>query len=286
MTVSIIIRTKDEEGNIGQVLKTIFSQDIENKFEVIIVDSGSSDRTLDIASQYNVKIVNIPASKFSYGYSLNYGIQNSSGEIICCLSAHCIPYNNNWLSELIKPIKEGGAHAVFGRQVPVNGINPFEEVSLNKHFPEDEVKVGRIPFSNANCAFLRVMWDEVRFDEIIPSWEDYLWYLLTKDRFVFRYTPSASVYHSHPFSIRSTALRAFRDGQAFKYINGNYKFDVMEEIPSKRDKFLYFLLDISRHVNFFFKKRYLSSLLITPFVRALVYFNYLRGYNSKSLLNQ
>jgi glycosyltransferase involved in cell wall biosynthesis len=283
MIISIIIRTKDEEGSIGHVLKKIHSQDIENTCEVIVADSGSSDKTLDIAKKYNTKIFRIPESKFSYGYALNYGIRHSSGDIICSLSAHCMPSNNKWLAELITPIREGKAHATYGRQIPVSGINPFEEVFLRKHFPEDREGEGRVTFSNANCAFIRKMWDEVKFDEQIPSWEDYLWYQLTKDRFNFRYARNACVIHSHPFSINQVAKTAYRDGKAFRYMKDYYNFDILENVSSVAGKFRYVMKDVSSHTSFMLKKGYLGSILVLPFVKVYSYVNYWRGYRSNGV---
>lgn len=280
--VSIIIRCRDEEKNIGKTLHMLFNQSVEFPFEVIVVDSGSTDRTLDIATQYNVKILHIPPQKFSYGYSLNYGIQNSSDDIICCLSAHCIPYDNNWLSELVKPIIEGRAHATYGRQIPVKGVNPFEELFLSKHFPENEKSGGRVSFSNANCAFIRKMWDEVKFDEQIPSWEDYLWYLLTKERFIFQYMPNAHVIHSHPFSFTRLARTAYQDGKAFRYIKNNYNLNILDRTSSLIGKMSYVMRDILTNALFFLKKGYLRYLLLLPFVKLYSYFNYWKGYRSNS----
>jgi glycosyltransferase involved in cell wall biosynthesis len=280
MLISIIIRTKDEEENVGQVLKNIYLQKIEQKFEVIVIDSGSTDKTIDIARQYDVKIINIPASRFTYGYSLNYGIQNSSGDIICCLSAHCIPYNDKWLSELVNPILESKVHATYGRQIPLEEVNPFEELFLQKHFPEDEKKGGRVSFSNANCAFIRRMWDEMKFDECIPGWEDYLWYLLIKNKFKFHYVRDACVTHSHPFSLNRIARTAYQDGKALRYIKDKYDFNILERTSSTIGKFRYVIKDLSSHIVFFLKKGYTGSVLILPFVKFYSYLNYWRGYHS------
>jgi|GEM_PF-943993 len=284
MTISIIIRTKDEEKNIGQVLRSIYAQEIRHKLEVIVVDSGSTDKTLDIAKQYAAKILNIPGSKFSYGYSLNYGILYSSGDIICSLSAHCIPKDNSWLSELVKPILERKADATYGRQIPDEGVNPLEELFLKKHFPEYEKREARVSFSNANCAFAKKMWDEIKFDEHIPSWEDYLWYLLAKDRFVFQYAPKACVIHTHSFSVERLRRTAYRDGRAFRYMKDKYKFDILQNASSVIGKLRYAVKDIASHTIFLLRKAHLSYLFILPFVKIYSYLNYWKGYHSDSVI--
>jgi glycosyltransferase involved in cell wall biosynthesis len=73
---SIIIRTRNEEKWLGRVLEALFGQTYKN-FEVILVDSESSDRTLEIAKKFPVKIFNILQKDFSYPHALNYGIEKT-----------------------------------------------------------------------------------------------------------------------------------------------------------------------------------------------------------------
>ncbi len=276
--ISIIIRTKNEELNVGNTLNRVFMQKIEVPFEVIIVDSGSTDNTLKIARDYNVKILSIPEDSFTFGYSLNYGITNSKGNIICALSAHCLPSDDFWLYRLTEPILNGECHATFGRQLPIDGLNPFEEFSLKKHFPEKQKESGRVPFSNANCAFLKNMWEEVRFDEHIPSWEDYLWYCLLKDKCKFRYIPEACVYHSHPFSIGRVKRIAYSDGMSFKYMKEKYNIDVFKESVPNSNRVGYLMKDMINQWKFMLKKRYLSFFLIFPIIRIISYVYCFKGY--------
>jgi len=281
--LSIIIRTKNEEDFIGKTLFSVFHQKGDYPFEVIIIDSGSTDRTLDIAGTYEVKILNISPEEFTYGYALNYGIRESAGEIICLLSAHCIPADEQWLSEMIKPITDGTAHATYGRQIPVKGVNPFEEVSLNKHFPETDIKDGRVPFSNANCAFIRKMWEKVHFDETLTSWEDYLWYMLLKDTCTFKYCPEAVVSHTHPFSFSSIVQRRYNDGRAFRIMKDKYGIDVFEDLyQGVSAKIGMFIKDMISHVRFFRKNGYKKYILLIPVIRIYSYFTYWKGFKSVS----
>lgn len=295
-SISIVIRCKNEEKFIGLTLEKIFEQEINTPFEVIVIDSGSTDRTIEIVKNFDVKLYQIAPETFTFGYALNYGIERAKGTIIANISAHCIPRNNQWLSELVRPIVEGNAGATYGRQIPVEGVNPFEEVSLYKHFPEDEKKKGRVPFSNAACAFLKEMWIERRFDEEMPSWEDYLWYLLMKDRYRFKYCPDSIVYHSHAFSMEWIKRRAFIDGQAFKLIKKKYGIDLLDGLyptfrekvkwgPQKIARFLgvalgIFINDVKHHLRLFKKNGYLRQIFLIPIVRLHVYKAYWKGYRS------
>lgn len=83
--LSIVIRTKNEEKFIGLVLKLLYKQTFKD-FEVIIVDSGSVDRTLERVKQFPVKIINIDGNKYTPGWALNVGISKAKGKYICILS--------------------------------------------------------------------------------------------------------------------------------------------------------------------------------------------------------
>ena len=96
--VSIIIRTKNEEKWISSCLRSVFKQDYKN-IEVIIVDNESEDNTIAKAQNFPVKLIKI--KDFFPGKAINKGIRASSGEYIVCLSGHCIPVNNRWLSNLV-----------------------------------------------------------------------------------------------------------------------------------------------------------------------------------------
>ena len=103
---SIIIRTRNEEKWLGRVLEMLFKQTYKN-FEVILVDSGSNDQTLEIAEKHSVKIFKIPQEKFSYPYALNYGISKSEAlKFIVIISGHSLPISHTWLSDGIKNFKQ------------------------------------------------------------------------------------------------------------------------------------------------------------------------------------
>jgi rhamnosyltransferase len=278
--VSVIIRTKNESLNIISTLNSIFNQYVDIPVEVIIVDSGSTDGTIELVKDYDVKTLLISEESFTFGYSLNFGIKHSIGNIICCISAHCLPTDSLWLHRITKPILDGECHATYGRQIPIKSVNPFEEFSFYKHFPEGEKKKGRVAFSNANCAFLKKLWEEVKFDEDIPSWEDYLWYHLLKGKYIFKYIPDACVYHSHPFSIGRIKRIAYQDGMSFRYMRERYGLNIFGDDSFIKNKFIYILKDIVNHGRFFFEQKYYKFILALPILKMMSYFNYLKGYNT------
>lgn len=216
---SIVIRAKDEERFIGSVLEKVFAQDCRETLEVIVIDSGSSDRTVAVASQFPVQIQHISPGAFTFGRALNYGASLAASEYVVYLSAHCVPVDTRWLSRLIAPLKEEKVVATFGRQQPVMGMNPFEELELLEVFPCNSDKSPQSIFSNSNCAIKREVLKQHPFDEEIPFAEDFLWRKLLPESYKSVYVPGASVFHSHPLSLRFWAKRFRANGECVQYLD-------------------------------------------------------------------
>ena len=194
--VSIIVRTKNEEKYIKHCLEKIKLQTFKN-LEVIIVDNFSTDLTVNKALQFTKKIIKI--KKFTPGKAINEGIKASKGNIIVVISAHCIPTNNKWLSNLIKGLKDKKVAGVYGRQEPMKYTSDIDKRDLLTIFGLDKkVQVKDTFFHNANSAFRREIWKKIPFDEKVTNIEDRIWgeNVISKGYKII-YEPTASVYHFH-----------------------------------------------------------------------------------------
>ena len=196
--VSLVIRTKNEERWIPSCLYAVFNQTYEN-FEVILVDNESSDKTTEKARQYPIKkIVNI--TDYLPGKALNLGIEQSEGEYIVCLSAHCIPTGENWLAMLVSALEEDESYAgVYGRQEPMSFSSSADKRDLLLVFGLDRtIQIRDSFFHNANSIIRRKLWEDTPFDSEIANIEDRLWAQEMLNRgYKLLYEPEASVYHYH-----------------------------------------------------------------------------------------
>lgn len=194
--VSIIIRTKNEEQWIDICLKSIFNQNFKN-FEVIIVDNFSNDKTIQKAKKYPVKFLKI--RKFYPGKALNDGAKKAKGKYIVCLSAHCIPVDNDWLKKLVSDFKLKKVAAVYGRQLPLPYSSDFDKRDLYNTFgPEKKIQSKDSFFHNANSAIKKELWKKYPFDEKVEHIEDRLWaHNIINLGYKIIYQPKASVYHWH-----------------------------------------------------------------------------------------
>jgi rhamnosyltransferase len=198
---SIVIRAKNEARFIGDTLRAAFSQEDCDDFEVIIVDSGSTDATLEIVRGFPVTLIEIPPETFTYGRALNIGAREAQGSLIVSLSAHSLPIGQHWLRSIVEPFADASVCGVYGRQLPRPDASRLEVFGM--HFTgvtsqRRRVHNSNAMFSNANGAIRRSLWEQQPFDELVPGAEDLAWVRdMLKRGYIAIFEPDACAYHSH-----------------------------------------------------------------------------------------
>lgn len=197
--VSIIIRAKNEERWIAACLKKILQQSVA-EIEVVLVDSGSTDKTIQRAKTVFPEIKIVEIKEFLPGFAINEGVRNSTGEYLVCISSHCIPERNDWLEILLSNFDSNEMLAgVYGRQIPMEFTVPNDVRDLIITFGKDKRTQHKDPFfHNANSIIPRGVWEKFPFDESVTNIEDRLWAKkVLAAGFHLIYEPEASVYHHH-----------------------------------------------------------------------------------------
>lgn len=258
MTVSIVIRTYNEEKFLSKLLGGIVQQSL-NPYEIIVVDSGSTDSSLRIARDFDCKIAQIEKENFSFGRSLNLGCQIAEGDIFVFVSAHCIPKDENWLKELVRPFEDEKTALSYGRQIG-NELSKFSEHQVfKKYFPDTVDKAqGGFFCNNANSAIRRELWKLRKFNEELTGLEDMDWakhYFRSGHKIV--YCPKSIIYHIHEESWPKVKNRYEREAYALKEIMPEIHFNFKNFISSfyfgvkqdlwialKRRKVLKFIIQI------------------------------------------
>ena len=218
--LSLIIRCFNEEKHIGRLLCGIQEQEFCGNKETIIVDSGSTDNTLLIASEFPVRIVKIAPSDFSFGRALNLGITHANGDIVVVASAHVYPVYRDWLEKLVRPFKNSQTALSYGKQRG-NKITKFSEHRVfEQWFPDESNLDQNHPFcNNANSAIRRKVWEDFSYDEELTGLEDLKWAKEIMLRgYRVSYVADAEVVHVHKETSVQTFNRYMREAIALKQI--------------------------------------------------------------------
>lgn len=229
--ISIIIRAFNEERHLPALFDGLAAQTLTD-FETIVVDSGSFDRSREIAEARATRLVRIPQQDFTFGHSLNVGVLAGTGRFIAIVSAHTIPAGPDWLAQLIEPLRQEDTAMVYGRQQGWKTSKFSETLDFERIFGLERKILTPPHFfaNNANSAIRRDLWVKHRFDETLPGLEDIEWakHWMEKGLKVV-YEPKAGLYHIHDESWPQVRRRYYREGQSAKWIGIRRRRDLPGE---------------------------------------------------------
>ncbi|MBL7196707.1 MAG: glycosyltransferase family 2 protein [Candidatus Omnitrophica bacterium] len=303
--ISIVILSKNEEKYIGFTLEMIFRQDIDKKYEVIIIDSGSRDSTLDIARRYPVKIFKIPKEEFGHGRTRNKSAEIAEGRIIVFLNADAIPLNEKWLKSLIYHFEnDQKIVGVYSRIYPHADCNPLRSWEIlnevNYLYNEGRVKYienldnydhmsprdkrNFLAFQTISCAIRRDFLLKYPFRNI-GFGEDLEWSKrIMENRFKIVFEPRSSVSHSHNFyfSFTKTFKKYFDDAKlnkdllniwpwySFPMLVGTILYKIFKDIGC--------ILILKKRMSY-----KIGWLFCSPIIRLAEFFGIILGANSQCL---
>lgn len=276
ITASIIIRAYNEEKHIERLLEGIKGQKASFRFETVVVDSGSTDRTLEIARDYGTRIVTVTPDEFSFGYSLNMGIEAAGGESCVFISAHCYPADENWLEQLIAPFSDSTIALVYGKQRGNHTTKYPEHQIFAKWYPETGGKQ-RDPFcNNASAAIRKSLWREHRYDESLTGLEDIAWakHVISKGYSLY-YAAAACVIHVHDETYAQIYRRYEREAIAMKAIYSHESFSLFEFLK------LFILNTLSDYGHAAHDRVLTKNFFVIPTMRFMQFLGTYRGYNYK-----
>jgi len=212
-SISTVIRTYNEAEFVGRLIRSLRNQqNYGQDLEIIVVDSGSTDSTLQVLADLDVRVIKIAKNEFNYSKALNLGIDRTNGELIVILSAHSIPFTKHWLEKMVRHFEDENTAGVYCRQIPWPDTNPLELMRIEKTFGENSKVFSsencEFPnFSNAASCIRRSVWERHKFADLAAA-EDREWSKWAiENGYKIIYDARAKVYHSHNDSCRKAARR-------------------------------------------------------------------------------
>lgn len=229
LSVAVIIRCRNEEAHIGRLLTGLMRQR-RRPDEIIVVDSGSTDATLSIASAFPTTVVHIAPEDFSFGRACNIGMEACTSDVGIFISAHCYPVYDTWIDEMLAPFAEDDVALTYGRQTGPPSVRFSEQRLFETWFPTETVLRQRHPFcNNANAAVRKDIWEQIRYDEYLTGLEDLDWGKRAIDAgYVLAYVAEAPVVHVHEEGWSQVVNRYRREAIAHKQIYDDQRMSLLE----------------------------------------------------------
>lgn len=215
-TISIIIPVKNAGAIFKETLEALFCQKNVSPFEVIIIDSGSTDGTLETCRQFPVRLLQILPTEFEHGKTRNYGASLAEGKILVFLVQDAVPVGANWLKNLIDPFGSDDRIAgVYSRNIPRPDASLRQVREIERYFrPEGRLQTSPVDhiFSNISSAIRKEIFERIPFPDV-KFGEDQLWaQQVLEAGYAIQYEPASMVTHSHHDNLRDAFRRGTQEG--------------------------------------------------------------------------
>lgn len=219
MSISVIIPTLNAERDLAGLIEKIRAQRVPEPVEIIVVDSESADRTIEIAREAGARVIPVARKEFDHGGTRDMALRESAGDIVVFLTQDAVPANIYFLENLIRPLEDERVAVVTGRQLPKSDAFPMEKLVREFNYPseshirseEDVERMGIKAFfcSDVCAAYNRKIYLEIGgFEHPLKTNED-MFYAAEAIRKGYRvaYAADALVFHSHNFTPKEQYAR-------------------------------------------------------------------------------
>jgi rhamnosyltransferase len=232
IAASVVIPTRHGGARLLEALEAIHSQRFAGRFEVVLVDSGSSEEELRAMAAYPVRIESIDPARFNHGLTRDHGAELTRGRVLVFLNQDAVPGDRRWLERLTEPLLgiAGRRAAVQGgiREVPDLAERFYWDSCGERFYFTRESRRwlrahGGIGFSTVNAALRRDLWRRFPFGWA-PIMEDKKWQAEVIEagyRIVAR--PRAFVYHTHDYDLPALLRRCGSEGYGWRLLGERYR---------------------------------------------------------------
>jgi glycosyltransferase involved in cell wall biosynthesis len=225
-TVSVVVPVLNGERYLAQVLEAVRSQ---GDVELLVIDSGSTDASREIARLYEAIVVEVAPEAFGHGRTRNRGAELTSGELICFLTQDAVPVPG-WLAAYREAFNLAPrVGAAFGPHLPRAETSPMVARDLEQWFgalaPNGDPVLhqrGSSPFlSNVNACYLRSCWEEIRFRDLAYAEDQAFGADMLERGWTKVFHPGAAVHHAHDYPTPTFFRRYFDEYRGLREAIGH-----------------------------------------------------------------
>ena len=228
MTVTVALPVRNGGALLGEVLAAVRAQQVDH--ELLVIDSGSTDGSVDLARRHGGRVIEIPHADFSHGGTRNRLMELATGDHVAFLTQDSVPAGPGWLAALLSGFALAEDVALsFGPQLPRPDASPMVRRELRelferfggKRIDRGEGALGPATFfSSANGAVARWAWEQVPFRPVAYAEDQVLARDMLAAGMAKAYVPEAAVVHSHDLPPVQAFRRYFADFRALAEVNG------------------------------------------------------------------
>jgi glycosyltransferase involved in cell wall biosynthesis len=229
-TASVAIPVLNGGPLLAEVLDAVAAQRVDRPVEVVVIDSGSSDGSAELARRHGARVEQIAQADFNHGGTRNALMELATGDHVAFLTQDSVPAGPDWLAALLRGFTLADDIAlVFGPQRASAGASPMVRRELlelferfgPEHVDRDAAPGGRATFfSSANGAVARWAWERVPFRPVGYAEDMVLARDMLAAGLAKAYVPDAAVIHSHDLPPLKAFRRYFDDFRALAQVNG------------------------------------------------------------------
>jgi glycosyltransferase involved in cell wall biosynthesis len=204
LRASVVIPVRDGERHLGELLRAL---EREGPDQVLVIDSGSRDRSTEIVRAAGVELLEIQPDEFGHGRTRNLGAELTSGELICFLTQDAVPVEG-WLAAHRQAFELGErVGAAYGPHLARADTSPMIARELTEFFagfsrngqPVVQTAGDPVFLSNVNASYLRRCWEQIRFDDVPYAEDQAFARAMLAAGWAKVYQPAAAVEHAHDY---------------------------------------------------------------------------------------
>lgn len=268
--VSVVMRAKNSDWVIGQALSGLFAQTFTD-FELIVVDSGSTDQTLEIVSNYPHRLIEIEPQAYFPGAVLNMAIPQARGEIIVFQNSDSVPLSPYTFERLLAAFDDPAVAAAFGRQLPRPEAHGWVRRDYAASFPPTSPAPPWLKMSLVLAAIRKAVWEQRPFYTDAWASEDSEWANWAEQTgHRVAYVPDAIVMHSHNYTLKELYGRRFVEGEADAFIYNDCASAPRFAVETAKS--------IARDVIYHARARDFAGLAAAPVRRAVFHWAHYKGH--------
>jgi rhamnosyltransferase len=239
--VTVAIPTYNGEKYLADLLEKVFAQEVPFNFEVLVIDSGSNDNSLEIIGNFpNARLHQIPNSEFGHGKTRNLAAEMANGEFVVYLSQDAVPAHAKWLEYMVEPFYlSDKIFCVVGKQAP----RPFSDATTKREVstafaplgPDHSLMIHRGKslvsseafnqpltfFSDVNSAVRKdYLLNKIPYRDVDYSEDQLLGKEVLEKGYLKAYAPQGLVMHSNEYPLSEYFFRRFDEYSAMKRVVG------------------------------------------------------------------